>query len=84
MFGEVLTVARSAMSVKDSYDRQMLLGTKFNPPKPMSRAERISWCIILTKQSLRDCGLFNWRSRRKLKSKLQIYESGRFPGEVVK
>jgi len=62
---------------------EMTHRTEFNPPKPMSRADRISWCIIFTKQSLRDCGLFNWLSRRKLKSELRIYESGRFPGEVV-
>ena len=48
-------------------------------PKPMSRQERISWCIIITKQMLCDCSFLYWWERRRLKAELGIYESGRFP-----
>ena len=49
------------------------------PPVPMSRQERLSWCIIFVKQSLRDCGFWRFRRIRKLKADLLLYESGEFP-----
>ncbi len=45
----------------------------------LTRQERLNWCIIFTKQSLRDCGFWRFRYRRKLRSALKCYELGKFP-----
>jgi len=47
--------------------------------KSLTRQERLDWCIILVKQSLRDCGFWSFREIRRLRADLKLYESGKFP-----
>ena len=52
---------------------------QINRPKVMSRQDRLDWCIVFTKQSLRDCAFWRFREIRKLKADLRLYKAGLFP-----